>query len=139
MNTTTTNAQPQPCNVLLVDDNIDIAKIVKAHLNDPKIQLTVSTSARDGIEAFKRSAFDLVLMDIQMPEVDGYEATRTIRFWERQNNRRPTPIAAFTVASSSTLAEVYESGCTHYLPKPISRNVLLQTVNQYFSASRVAA
>lgn len=135
----TATAQPNPCNVLLVDDSIDIATIVKGHLNDPNIHLTVSTTAKDGIEAFKRTSFDLVLMDMQMPDVDGYEATRAIRFWERQNDRRPTPIAAFTGASASALSQVYESGCTHYLPKPVTRNVLLQTVNQYFSAARAAA
>lgn len=128
------------CHVLLIDDSDDIAALVKAHLNDPNVNVTVTANGRDGIEAFKQSAFDLVLMDLHMPGMDGFETTRAIRFWERQNDRRPTPIAALTAASStSALSEVYGSGCTHYLAKPITRNVLLQTVSQYFSSVRAAA
>ncbi len=135
---TETASLRRSCNVLLVDDSHDIATLVQAHLSDPSIHVTVSTNGWDGIETFKQSPFDLVLMDIQMPGLDGCEATRAIRFWERQNHRRPTPIAALTAASSTiALNEVYQSGCTQYLPKPISRNVLLQTVSQYFLSSRV--
>ena len=134
-----TSRSKKHCNVLLVDDNIDIAVIVKAFLDDPQINVTVSANGRDGIDTFKKSPFDLVLMDLQMPELSGYEATRAIRFWERQNDRRPTPIAALTASSSSAaLSEVYDSGCTHYLPKPITRNILLQTVCQYYSACQAA-
>ena len=134
-----TSSNRKSCNVLLIDDSVDIAVVVKAYLNDPKINLTVSSSGREGIDKFKNTPFDLVLMDLQMPEVDGYEATRAIRFWERQNDRRPTPIAALTASSSSdALSEVFDSGCTHYLPKPVTRNILLQTVSQYYSASRSA-
>jgi CheY-like chemotaxis protein len=137
MTTVNENAYRKSCNVLLIDDNPDMATLVKAYLKDPKVRITVSCNGREGVEAFKNDTFDLVLMDVQMPELDGYEATRAIRFWERQKDLRPTPIAALTACSATeTLIEVYLAGCTQYLTKPISKNVLLQTLAQYVSASR---
>lgn len=128
------------CRVLVVDDNRDVAALISAHLNDPRIILKIATSGREGIETFKDGSIDLVFMDIQMPEIDGYEATRAIRFWESRNNLCPTPIAALTsFQSTQALSEIFISGCTTYLHKPISRNILLQTVNQYFRASQVDA
>ncbi len=136
VNTNQTEHQ-NPCKVLLIDDSSDVASLIRAHLSDPRISLTVSNNGREGIEAFINGSFDFVLMDLQMPEMDGYEATRQIRLWERQNNLRPTPIAALTASSSpADISEMFISGCSHYLPKPITRNVLLQTVGQYFAASR---
>ena len=55
--------------------------------------------AREAIKKFIAGKFDLVLMDIQMPIVDGYEAASTIRGWERANNRRRTPIVALTASA----------------------------------------
>ena len=125
------------CNVLLVDDNEDVAMLIKAHLSDPNVHLTVSNSGREGVQAFKDGSFDLVLMDLQMPDLDGFEATRAIRFWERQKHLPATPIAALTASSSAdAVSELFASGCDLYLSKPISRNVLLQTVGQYFASRR---
>lgn len=79
-------------------------------------------------------------MDIQMPETDGYEATRAIRFWETRQNLCPTPIAALTsFETAEALTEMFASGCITYLRKPVSRNVLLQTVSHYFRASQMNA
>ena len=125
------------CSVLLVDDNADVATLIKAHLSDPNVSLTVSNNGREGVQAFKDGSFDLVLMDLQMPDLDGFEATRAIRFWERQKHLSPTPIAALTASSSSeAVTGLFDSGCDLYLSKPISRNVLLQTVGQYFASRR---
>ncbi len=129
------NSHSKTCNVLLVDDSSDVAALVKAYLTDPRIALTVSQGGREGVRAFKTTAFNLVLMDVQMPDLNGYEATRAIRFWEAHNDLRPTPIAALTACESpSAVAELFASGCTQYLRKPITKNILLQTVAQYFSS-----
>jgi CheY-like chemotaxis protein len=137
---TSTELVKSTCKVLLVDDNSDMAALISAHLNDPRITLKIATSGREGIEAFKDGSVDLVLMDIQMPEIDGYEATRAIRFWENRNDLCPTPIAALTsFDSTEALSEIFISGCTTYLRKPVTRNVLLQTVSQYFRAAHLDA
>jgi CheY-like chemotaxis protein len=123
-------------NVLLVDDNEDVAVLVKQYLKDPRIALTVANNGRDGFETFKNGGFDLVLMDIEMPVLDGLEATKAIRLWENQKDLEKTPIAALTARTSmETLSEIYAAGCTQYLAKPIAKNVLLQTLGQYSKSS----
>jgi CheY-like chemotaxis protein len=121
--------------VLLVDDSQDSVAIVKAYLNDPRIQVTVSNDGEQGIRAFKDSVFDLVLMDIQMPGVDGCAATLAIRHWEVDNSLPPTPITALTASSTAgELARIFTSGCSNYMPKPVTKSILLQMVRQFLSA-----
>ncbi len=101
--------------------------------NDPRIRLTVCTNGLEAVQAFKQAPFDLVLMDIQMPVLDGCAATLSIRHWEVQHKLPPTPITALTASSTaSDLAKIFKAGCTNYLPKPITKPILLQTVNQFF-------
>ena len=128
----TVQTETSRCRVLLVDDDADCSAVIDHYLQNSHTELTVARDGREGIEAFKKNRFDLVLMDIQMPEIDGCAATLAIRHWELQGHRPLTPIAALTSFSTRVaLARIYESGCTHYLMKPISRLTLLQTVSQY--------
>jgi CheY-like chemotaxis protein len=121
--------------VLLVEDSPDGVAIVKAYLKDPRIDVTVSADGEKGLQAFKESVFDLVLMDIQMPVLDGCAASLAIRRWELQNSLAPTPITALTASSSAgELARIFTSGCSNYLPKPVTKAILLQTVRQFFNA-----
>jgi CheY-like chemotaxis protein len=132
---TTPRTAPEPYRVLLVEDSYDSVAVTKAFLNDPRIQLTVSGDGEQGIRAFKDSVFDLVLMDIQMPVLDGCAATLAIRRWEKEESLQPTPITALTASSSADdLAKIFASGCSHYLPKPVTKMILLQTVQQFFNA-----
>jgi len=121
--------------ILLVEDSPDGVAIVKAYLKDPRIDVTVSADGEKGLQAFKESVFDLVLMDIQMPVLDGCAASLAIRRWELQNSLAPTPITALTASSSAgELARIFTSGCSNYLPKPVTKAILLQTVRQFFNA-----
>jgi CheY-like chemotaxis protein len=129
------NATPK-YKVLLVEDNNDAVAITRAFLSDPSIQLTVSADGEQGVRAFKDASFDLVLMDIQMPVLNGCDAALAIRRWEVENGLIPTPITALTALSNaSDLAKIYASGCSNYLPKPVTKPMLLQTVRQFLSSS----
>jgi CheY-like chemotaxis protein len=129
------NAAPAPYKVLLVEDSHDSVAVTKAFLNDPRIQVTVSGDGEQGFQAFKDSVFDLVLMDIQMPGLDGCAAALAIRRWEIQNSLLPTPITALTASSTADdLEKIFASGCSNYLPKPVTRTILLQTVKQFLNA-----
>lgn len=137
---TTTEANPKQYNILLVEDSRDSVAIVKAYLKDPRINLTVSMDGEQGLKAFKRSIFDLVLMDIQMPVLDGCAAALAIRHWELENSRPPTPITALTASSTaSELSRIFTSGCSNYLPKPITKPILLQNVRQFLSSEPKSA
>jgi response regulator RpfG family c-di-GMP phosphodiesterase len=73
--------------------------------------------------------YDLVLMDRQMPIMDGLTATRTIRAWEQANDRQPTPIIALTASALKRDREMcLAAGCTAFLTKPIKQEVLLQAI-----------
>jgi CheY-like chemotaxis protein len=121
--------------ILLVEDSRDGVAIVKAYLKDPRIDVTVAADGEQGVRAFKQSPFDLVLMDIMMPVLDGCAAALAIRKWEVENSLSPTPITALTASTTSAeLARIFTSGCSNYLPKPVTKEILLQTVRQFLSA-----
>ena len=81
---------------------------------------------------FKAGHYDLVLMDRQMPVMDGLTATRTIRAWEQANGRSPTPIIALTASAlKGDREKCMAAGCTAFLTKPIKQEVLLQAIREH--------
>jgi hypothetical protein len=79
-----------------------------------------------GVERFKNEIFDAVLMDTQLPVLDGWEATRRIRQWEANLGRNPTPIVALTThAQEEQFATGEASGFTGFLRKPLRKTTLL--------------
>jgi DNA-binding response OmpR family regulator len=89
---------------------------------------------------FETGLYDLVLMDRQMPVMDGLTATRRIRAWEQANDRAPTPIIALTASALKGDRETcLAAGCTAYLSKPIKQDVLLQAIRDYASETRSEA
>jgi CheY-like chemotaxis protein/HPt (histidine-containing phosphotransfer) domain-containing protein len=83
-------------------------------------------------EKFIAGHYDLVLMDRQMPIMDGLTATRRIRAWEQANHRPPTPIIALTAAAlKGDQEKCIAAGCTAYLTKPIKQEVLLQAIKEH--------
>src|SRR5580704_6348099 len=89
--------EPQ-CRVLVIDDCPDTVRLLNAYLTDPKIHVTVARNGLEGLAVFRDSVFDLVLMDMEMPEMNGYAATISIRNWEADHHLARTPIAALTAA-----------------------------------------
>lgn len=128
--------------VLLVEDNKDDVEIVKAYLKGSSIGLTVARDGIQGLQAFKCASYDLVLMDIEMPLLDGFAATSAIRHWEIQHSLPITPITALTASSTPrNLARFVVSGFSNHLSKPVTKASLLEAVMQVLDASpeRVAA
>lgn len=86
------------------------------------------------LKVFKEHVLDLVLMDLQMPDLDGYSTTSSIRAWEAEQQKTRTPIialSAFTSPEERTRA--FEAGCDICLSKPIKKEVLLDTIYTYFA------
>ena len=79
--------------------------------------------------------YDLVLMDVQMPVMDGYEATAAMRAWERERGATPTPILAFTAhALPEEIRRSLDAGCSDHLTKPVRRATLLRAVERHAGA-----
>ncbi|MBF0620504.1 MAG: PAS domain S-box protein [Magnetococcales bacterium] len=121
-----------PQKILLVDDADDNRLLVQAFLKKSAYQLVMATNGADAVEKFKSESFDFVLMDIQMPVMDGYQATQAIRAWENQQGHNPTPVIALTAhALSEESEQIKASGCDLHLTKPIKKKLLLATLRDY--------
>ena len=84
------------------------------------------------VQKFQSGQYDLVLMDLQMPILDGYLATEQIRKWEREHQLKPVPIIALSAyALQSEIDKSRDAGCTAYLTKPIFRQKLLDALEKY--------
>jgi PAS domain S-box-containing protein len=122
----------QPLKILLVEDYPDNRTITIAYLQDTPYCVEVAENGAIAFEKFIAGHFDLVLMDRQMPVMDGLTATRAIRAWEKSKGRSPTPILALTAAALKGDREsCVEAGCTAYLTKPIKQDVLLQAIKDF--------
>lgn len=90
-------------------------------------------------EAAGRTRFDLIIMDVEMPEMDGLEATRTIRAAEEVDSRQRVPILALTAHALMGYRErCLQSGCTSYLAKPVRKQMLLDAVAATMAESATA-
>lgn len=124
------NGSKRQVKVLVVEDYPANQMIFASYLEDMGCAVNIAQNGKEGVAQFSNATYDLVLMDMQMPVMDGWEATRQIRSWERQNRRKPVPIIALT---ASALAEDREqartAGCSAFLAKPVRRRDLVETVS----------
>ncbi|HTF61760.1 MAG TPA: response regulator [Edaphobacter sp.] len=118
--------------VLLADDNDDNIYVIRAYLRQPGLVLDVAKNGQEALDTFKRGHYDVVLMDIEMPVMDGYAATRAIRQWERVEGRSSTPVLALTAyALKGEVQKTITAGCTEHLTKPVKRSVLVDAIYQH--------
>ena len=120
--------------LLLVDDNYENRLVVKSFLKKSNWQVD---EAQDGVEAIKKfetGPYDLVLMDMQMPNMDGHAATREIRQIEDTRNLSRTPIIALTAYGlEEEKLKSLDAGCDDHLTKPFSKSLLFETLSLYTS------
>jgi PAS domain S-box-containing protein len=121
--------------ILMAEDSADNCTIALAYLEDTPYVVDVAETGVLACQMFKAGRYDLVLMDRQMPAMDGLTATRTIRTWEKANDRAPTPIIALTASALKGDRErCLAAGCTAYLTKPIKQDVLLRAIRDHTAA-----
>jgi two-component system, sensor histidine kinase and response regulator len=123
--------------ILLAEDNPVNQRLMERLLQKRGYSLTVAGNGIEALSAMDRQPFDLVLMDVQMPEMDGFEATRAIRARERQQPERThIPIVALTAhAMKGDRERCLECGMDSYVEKPIRSEELLATVDRLLAAS----
>ncbi|MEQ8662617.1 MAG: response regulator, partial [Gammaproteobacteria bacterium] len=122
--------------ILLVEDNPDNRMLIRAYLKKTPYAITEAENGAEAVAAFERATFDLVLMDVQMPVMDGYAATRAIRALERGAGRAPTTVLALTAnAVKEDVERSLAAGCDAHLTKPIKKQVLLDTLAAHLSGA----
>ncbi len=115
--------------ILLAEDSQDNALLIQTFLKREPHDLVVVPNGQEALERIKLEPFDLVLMDMQMPVLDGYAATRAIRDWERVNGWKALPILALTAhAMASDAEKSRRAGCDAHLTKPIGKKVLMEAI-----------
>lgn len=121
----------KPLRILIVDDSTSSRLMIKASLDQiVERQVDQAENGEVAVNKFALNNYDLVLMDIHMPSVDGYEATRRIRQWERENRRQPTPIIALTALDHAQASVRTRSvGCNACVPKPVKKPVLMEAIH----------
>src|SRR5207302_6949237 len=93
---------------------------------------------REALEKFIANHYDLVLMDIQMPAMDGLDATRAIRRWEIEHGRDPTPIVALTAyALEEDVKRALAAGCNLHMSKPLRKRALIDCIRDATQAGQV--
>lgn len=119
-------------NILLVDDNPENRFIVKRFLDESGINISEAADGVEAIDAFNKSKFDMIFMDINMPNKDGIQATGDIRAIEKEKDLHRTVIIALSAnALSKEYNRAMEVGCDDYLTKPISRGKLLASIEKW--------
>ncbi len=122
----------KPLHILLVDDSEDNRLLILSFLKKTPFTIDIADNGSAAVEKFKGSNYDIVLMDIQMPVMDGYEATREMRRWEQVCHLEPTPVLALTAyALQEEIRKSHDAGCNGHLTKPIKKAKLLEAILTY--------
>ncbi|MBF0582980.1 MAG: response regulator [Magnetococcales bacterium] len=128
----TTGRIERPWRILLVDDSEDNRLLIKTFLREDTYELQTAENGVVAIDRMRQSSFDLVLMDMQMPVMDGYTATRTWRGIEAQQGLSRLPIVALTAyALQEDMAQTLGAGCDAHMTKPIKKKALIELIERY--------
>ncbi|MDX1519306.1 MAG: response regulator, partial [Gammaproteobacteria bacterium] len=127
-----TGQKKQNGTILLVEDNPDNRLLIKAYLKKTDYTIIEAENGQLAVDLFRENDFDLVFMDVQMPVMDGHEATRQIRSFEAEKNNHRTPIIALTAhAIKEEIDKCIAAGCDTHIGKPVKKATLLQTIEKY--------
>lgn len=121
------------CNVLLVEDNKMNQKVISLLINKWKnTNLLIANNGQEALDLIKSNTFDIVLMDLQMPVMDGFETTAMIRSGKAGNNSSEIPIVIITAdVTQKTRKEIFRLGADDYMTKPINGNLLFTKITKH--------
>ncbi len=128
----------KPARLLIAEDSPDNRLLIQVYLKGSPYELAFAEDGQSAVDRFASADFDLVLMDVRMPVMDGLGATRAIRLIERERGSVPISIIALTAnASSQDIERSRTAGCNAHLSKPISKFELRRTIEKYRLQPRV--
>ncbi len=118
-----------PLRVLLAEDGLANQVVARGLLQAAGHEVVIAADGREAVDRWAAEPFDVILMDMHMPELDGLEATREIRRIEAQRSLRPTPIVAITAAAMSEDTRLcLDAGMDAFLSKPVQGSLLYETL-----------
>lgn len=123
--------------LLIVDDRIEQRAVIKCLLEFSGFECIEAENGQNAIELYQsNSDIGVILMDMKMPVIDGFEATKFIRKWEKINNISPVPIIAVTAyALNDERNRVLEAGCNKHITKPFTQSMLKQAIAEVLESS----
>ena len=126
----------RPLRILVAEDSPDNWILVQAYLRNSPHQIELAENGEIAVKKFQSEAYDLVFMDMHMPVMDGYSATKAIRQWEQaqasKSSRPSVPIIALSAdAMKEDIQKSLEAGCVAHVTKPVKKETLLKTIAAY--------
>lgn len=120
--------------ILLVEDNEDNRLLVKTYLKKLPYIIDEAENGEIAVDLYRLNTYNLILMDVQMPVMDGHEATRAMRVLEAEDGRPTTPIIALTAhAIKEEIDKCLAAGCDMHVGKPIKKSTLLSVIEDYIT------
>ena len=124
--------------VLVAEDNRINQKLITTTLNNFGIQVTIAANGKEAVMLRKQNDYDLIFMDIQMPVMNGIEATREILHYEELSQQKHIPIIALTANALRGDREKYlEAGMDNYTPKPINIDLIKEIIREYYPGKAI--
>ncbi len=122
----------KPLRILLADDAEDNRILILAHLKKYPFKVEVAVNGEDALEKFKAGTYDLVLLDMQMPVMDGYTAAAAMRSYEKEQALPPAKIVALTASvMAEDVDKALRSGCDAHVGKPVKKAALFELLKKY--------
>jgi CheY-like chemotaxis protein len=119
----------RPLRILLVDDHDVNRMLITTYLKATPYVIDQAENGAEGLKRFQAGTYDLVLLDMQMPVLDGYATAEKLREFEIRQKRARTPVLALTAhALKEELDRALQAGCDGVVVKPVRRNELLKTI-----------
>jgi CheY-like chemotaxis protein len=130
-----THENSKPPKILIVDDNDVNRKVAGLHTEKAGYSFAIAENGQEALKMFRDHDYDLILMDCMMPVMDGYEATKKIRQFEQDSNKKSNiPIIALTASvSDDDIQKCFDVGMDDYMPKPFKADALKEKLYKFLS------
>lgn len=118
--------------ILVVDDMDASLFLIESLLKNESIEVTTAKNGIEAVSLCEQNKYDIILMDIMMPQMDGFEATKAIRIIEQKGNRKPAFIFALSGNDQpGDITHCVDLGCDGHISKPINRKSLLKVLCEH--------
>jgi len=125
---------PKDLKILLAEDNKINQRLVSLIFRKLDVAFDIASNGQEAVGMYHEKSYDLILMDLQMPVMDGLESSRRIRSFEREsaNNHRSVIIALSASESSDKIKQCFDAGMDDFMEKPFQADKLIELVVRFF-------